>query len=440
MYKTLDAPLSAHIEINMSCNQKCRHCYNFWREDNPSLNNPLHKDLASRIVSQLSLNKVFHVILNGGEPLMSMDSLLFIMRELSKKTVSFSLNSNLTLLKKEGAAALREAGLQTVLTSLLSCDEKTHDYLAATEGSHKRVLAGIEIARSSGISIAVNMVVTKNNLHQIYKTGLFAKDLGAFAFSATRAMAPRPPKESFIKELSLSPKEVKIIIEQLLLLKETGLRLESLVPYPGCFFESAEAWSLLGGRSCSAGKTSIAFSSTGEIRACPHHETVYGSIAKNDLSTIWQNLSLWRNGKMLPKACKDCPLIAKCGGGCRVASINGNVCGEDSIMQREFLDEGVFAQGTQNTPGVLIAETTKLRMRKKCRIRNDKEMSIVNTGGIKNTFVTNETAAILGNLNEKRVIFTPATLRESKGINMEQDRYHQFLSKLVIKDVLEIVL
>ncbi len=69
MYKTLDAPLSAHVEIDTNCNQRCRNCYNFWREDQPHLSIKLSGSLALRIANQLHAAGIFHAILTGGEPL-----------------------------------------------------------------------------------------------------------------------------------------------------------------------------------------------------------------------------------------------------------------------------------------------------------------------------------------------------------------------------------
>lgn len=433
-YKTLDAPLTTHLEVNSNCNQRCFHCYNFWRGSEHSLDTQLSEVSALRIADQLTENRVFHVILTGGEPLINKTVLIFIMKEFSKRGITFSLNSNLALLTEKSTEELREAGLRTVLTSLLSYDAATHNHLTNTGDSFNRVVRGIEIARASGLRVVVNMVITKANLTHIVKTGEFARELGAFAFSATRVMAPRLISQRFSQKFVLTQEEVQLIVRQLLILKKSKLQLDSLIPYPSCFFDSEEAWVLLGHRTCSAGKTSIAIASDNSIRACPHHEVAYGSLANEDLIPIWLRMTEWRDGSLLPQACLSCRFVPICSGGCRVASANGNICGEDAIL-KEIKHDHEFLK--KQRPALPTINDIQLRVRSSCRFRQDKALGIINTGGIKNTFVTHETLELLEDLHGKKLIFTPAILRSKYGVHMESDRYLRFFGELIARDVLE---
>lgn len=440
MYKILDAPLAVHVEINTDCNQKCCHCYNFWRGNKQKLDLRLSESLATRIAGQLAANKVFHVILTGGEPLINIETLIFLMRELSNRNITFGLNSNLALLNEENVEILKAAGLRVVLTSLLSYDEATHDYLSGVKGSFQRVVRGINIARGVGIRIAVNMVVMKTNLSHVQKTGEFSHKLDAFAFSATRVMPPRSSSYQSFENFSLVKNDVHSVVEQLLALKNTHLKLDSLVPYPSCFFDNEESWSLLGRRTCSAGKTSLAIAPDGAIRACPHHEIVYGALATEDLKDIWSRMAEWRDGSLLPKACRSCEFLKLCGGGCRVASSGKNICNEDPIMidtASRSLESREFLKHNKASPAV--ADNAKLRVKNACRFRKDKVLGIINTGGIKNTFVTNETLVVFEDLQAKKLVFSPKLLREIKAISMGEFQYLGFLGELVERGVLEYV-
>lgn len=434
MYKTLNAPLAAHLEINTGCNQQCRHCYNFWRDDKSNADTSISEELAAQIINQLHNNKVFHVILTGGEPLLNKSTLLFVMGELSKRNITFSLNSNLALLTEKSAKELRTAGLKTVLTSLLSYDAATHDFLSNTKESFARVVRGIKFARGAGLRVGVNMVVTKNNLSHVSKTGEFARELGAFAFSATRVVAPRTPTRQLTQELLLAPDDVKMIAKQMLFLTKSGLKLDSLIPYPTCFFDNKESQLLFGQRACSAGKTSLTIASDGAVRACPHHEVAYGSLSTDNLSSIWLKMNQWRDGSLIPQTCLSCQLISVCGGGCRVASADGNICGEDIIMKKINYD---YTFINKTNPISVISAGTALRVRICCRFRKDKEIGVINTGGIKNTFVTHETLEVFKNAHSKKLIFTPTILRNAYGIIMDDADYARFLSELVAREVLE---
>ena len=212
MYKTLNAPLAAHVEINTGCNQKCFHCYNFWRDDKLVQNKSISEALAVRIAEQLVTHNVFHVILTGGEPLLNKRELVFLITELSKRKISFSLNSNLALLTEKVAKELFSVGLRTILTSLLSYDAATHDSLSGTKGSFHRIVRGIKLAHAAGIHTSVNMVVMEQNLLHVKRTGEFAQELGAKAFSATRVTPPRLINKQPPKELMLSVKSVGLIV------------------------------------------------------------------------------------------------------------------------------------------------------------------------------------------------------------------------------------
>ena len=435
MYKTLDAPLSTHLEITTGCNQQCSHCYNFWRSEKPKLNMNLDEKTALRIVEQLAVLRVFHVILTGGEPLINLEVLLFVMKELSKRGITFSLNSNLALLNEKIARELKKAGLNTVLASLLSYDMETHDFLSNTRGSFKRVIRGINIAKMSGLKIGVNMVVSKINLPYVKKTGEFVNSLGVFAFSATRVMEPRSKPNNFSNDLLLDNQEVQMIVDQMLALKKTGLQLNSLVPYPTCFFKDDKALALLGKRTCSAGKTSSAIASDGTVRACPHHEVVYGSIINEDFSSIWEKMSQWRDGSLIPEPCRICSFFPRCGGGCRIASSDENLCGKDKIMKSE---EDVPLNFIKHLPNSsVITENTLLRVKFTCRFRKDMAMGIINTGGIRNTFVSHDTLLLFEKLGAEKAVFTPQVVREKYGILMDQHEYLNFFGELIIRGVLE---
>ena len=437
MYKTLDAPLSVHIEMNTSCNQRCRHCYNFWRNDTPNLKESLSKSLIVRIVEQLTEHRVFHVIITGGEPLLNTASLILLISELSKKKITFSLNSNLALLTPKLARKLKSIGLNSVLTSLLSSNEMMHDYLSSTKGSFERIIQGIDIARSVNIKVAVNMVVMKNNLMQVEETGRFVHKLGVFSFSATRVIAPRSQQYQFSKELMLTMNDIQFIVKQMLALKDTKMRLDSLIPYPACFFDDEIARKMFIGRACSAGKTSLTIASDGSVRACTHHEKIYGSLIFNDLSSIWLQMKEWRDGSLLPEFCRSCQLLPKCGGGCRMASKENDICEKDSIMNNETMLE--FSSAVKKATGPTLKSDTELFVKRSCRFRKDKEIGIINTGGIKNTMVSLETLILIKNFHAENAVLTPDLLQKKYNITMNNDSYLFFLESLVSKNILELV-
>jgi len=437
LYKTLDAPLSCHIEIETSCNQSCFHCYNFWRKEDGFLMPKMSFEIAERISEEMGKNQIFHGIINGGETLLNFEVLLFLIKNLKRKGMSFSLNSNLSLLDEEKAKLLRMAGLKTILTSLLSFDEKTHNFLANSKDSFQKVISGITLAKKFGFRVGINMVVSKFNVDHIRQTGLLAKELGASFFSATRVALPQGSDcLAFFKEkLFLAREDVKKISSELIFLKNENLEVDSLISFPLCFFEDFRTWEVLGKRSCSAGKTSMVISADGNVRACPHDNKSYGSILEEDLTSLWARMEEWRDGSLLPKTCLSCDCFSKCGGGCRF--FNENKKGEDFIIKKEnkeIIKPFLLNKGDK----ISVKDFTGMRIKPSCRFRKDREMGIINTEGTKNTFFSIRTFDVMKKVFDSSLVFTPVSLLETfPEIKMNKSRLSSFLSQLLTKGVLE---
>ena len=419
LYKALNAPLTVHLEIDTECNQICRHCYNFWRARQPRLRIRLSEPLSIRMADQLQKYNVFHVILTGGEPFMNAKIMFLLMDELTKRSITFSLNSNVTLLTPELAAIARQKGLYSVLTSFLSYDPAMHNFLSSTKGSFDRTIRGIKIAQDAGLNVAANMVVSRYNLSHVQRTGMFLGELGITTFSATRVIPPRQCDAALLEELTLGNDDIRSIVSQLLFLKEQGTHIDSLVPYPACFFDSKESWAPFRSRTCSAGKTSVVLAANGMVRACPHHEKEYGSLQLEELGTIWSHMDEWRDGSQLPNICKSCSLFAACGGGCRMASRDGSVCGDDVIAdaQKQKIDI------SRPSSPITLAGSTQLRVRTKCRFRKDEVMGVINTEGLQNTLVATETLEVFKGIHDEGSTFTPDSLRTTHSIIMPEEQY-----------------
>ena len=156
LYKTLSAPLDVQVEITSLCDEACIHCYNFWRgakfkeTANHLPDTTLKKDKVLAIVDQLAKSQVFRVTFTGGEPFIFRQAVTEGVRSAKKAGLDCSLNSNLTTITRKDAESLKEAGLDSVLTSLHSFDEETHDAITQRKGSFGRTLRGIKICQDVG--------------------------------------------------------------------------------------------------------------------------------------------------------------------------------------------------------------------------------------------------------------------------------------------------
>lgn len=320
LLRTLSAPVTLQWEVTPFCNEQCVHCYNHWRglKGREKLivgsETLAFYDHASR---EILRSKVFHVTVTGGEPLAVLRRVYPYLMRLKEGGVGISFNTNLTMLTKDKAEMLRELGVRSILTSLISGNSALNDQLANRVNTQRDVVRGIALALEEGFWVAVNMVVTKKNIAEVYSTAEFARSLGVNAFSATKASTPTNSPD--FSGYSLSRDEFKCMVDELLRVeRDLGMHVDSLEFYPMCFFDTQESRDFAGNRICNAGKTACTVGFDGKVRPCSHAEQVYGTVLEeNGLQQAWINLQPWRTTEYIPNECDGCSLRSWCRGGCR---------------------------------------------------------------------------------------------------------------------------
>lgn len=317
MFRTLSAPVILQWEVTPDCNHACLHCYNYWRGfgEEPSAPEDVC-EIYRATTKEIICNRVFSVVITGGEPLLVFDQVKPYIRQLVQAGVHVSLNTNLSLFDRQIAVELKELGVRSILTSLPSFDPETNDYITQTPGSHRRITRGIRTALESGFKVAVNMVVTKVNLSQVYQTAEYVANLGVKSFAATKAATPNNCPDFSAFALGLD--EFRWMLYELIKAKERlGLEsIDSLEFYPYCAFDEVTR-AVFSSRMCSAGKTNCTIGFNGQVRPCSRAEHTYGDI-REGLTNAWGRMTPWRTNEWLPEQCSTCQLKNKCGGGCKV--------------------------------------------------------------------------------------------------------------------------
>lgn len=415
MFKTISAPVSVQWELTPACNLKCSHCYNFWRESEPAR----RQDIITRgyspknVVEQIIANKVFQVTLTGGEPLLVFERMLPFIARLRDGEVDININSNLVLLNQRHVSMMKEVGIRSVLTSLMSFEGAIHDSLSNSSGSFENTCNGIRMAVDSGLRVTVNMVVSRKNIGHVFETGRHVKRMGASGFCATKAT--RPSSCPDFRDFQLDPGQLSQMFRDLLRVRdELGLGIDSLEHYPACSFPDTDARTTLGGRSCSAGKTGCTIGHDGLVRPCSHASQTYGHISTG-LREAWLAMGEWRNGSLIPDRCKDLckeyPL--RCGGGCRVEAGN---CDGGTIAGHDPYCIGGSPPARQKRKQVAVNTSSTFIPAEKIRFRRE-------NGGFfaylnpKNCLVVDESiGAIL--MSKRR--FTPEDLARTYGVSVEK--------------------
>lgn len=323
-FRRLSAPVSVHWEVTPACNKRCVHCYNHWRDAGTGLAagpQPFDDDAATAIVDDLLANRVLHVIVTGGEPLLVLDGFLPHAARLVAGGTSVSLNSNLMGLTPEAARRLLAAGVRSVLASLPASTPARDRAITGSAASWQRTVAGIRTAVDAGLSVGVNMVVSKLNLDDIRATAALAAGLGVRRFSATRAMRPGNASEADFAPLRLSPEEFRRLPSELAsAAAATGLTVSSIEGYPLCATEDASLRDEVRfNRVCRAGKTFLALDMDRVARPCILLEESY----TGDLATVWEAMGGFLDVEgLLPAECVKCPSRGTCGGGCKAEALH----------------------------------------------------------------------------------------------------------------------
>lgn len=347
-FPNLKTPTNMDIEITSVCNFKCRHCYNFWRHDD----SPIDKmtiEVADLIIDQIIENKVFHVVLTGGECMTNYDVLKHFMLRLNHADISFSMNTNLYYATAENMKELYQLGLPHLLTTLNSYDSSVNDKMVSSSGAFQTIVQGIKYAVDAGIRVSANMIVTQLNKEHVYQTGKLLAELGVTNFFTTRMVPSEAACQDLEDELQISPEEEKLYIlnEAVRVKQETGIQIGSLIQYPVCFLGDIDLYRDYVGRGCPAGSKMLCVNANGETHACLHEHQGYGNVITDGLLKCWENMKRWRTGELLPLRCKDCEWLEYCEGGCRLytkrldgmdllAPVNNGLLPSVKQMERQY--------------------------------------------------------------------------------------------------------
>ncbi len=316
--KYLSLPLTAQLEITDYCNHRCVHCYNL---DSEVQNRPSRKVSDETVLAcaqKLIDNQIFSVIVTGGEPLIKKELTKKVILLLKENHTKVALNTNLTLADDDFIQFLKEQKVG-VLTSCPSGEESSFAKLVGID-NYKLFESKIKKLVDAGVLFTVNMVVTKDNLHEVRLTAEKMKAIGCKSFAAT----PMGLNVEYPRlDLLLSVADVRKVIADLLWIEENlKMRVDILEALPKCVFPEdvlKSKHSFLN-RKCQAGRTVIAVSCNGDVRPCAHNPYSYGNLLKEDLRDIWQQMSEWRSAKYVPEECKDCSWLNRCNGGCRTSA------------------------------------------------------------------------------------------------------------------------
>ena len=165
-------------EVTKGCNLRCIHC----RATATELSSPT--DLATRnaldIIDQIATAANPILVLSGGEPLYRSD-IFQLARHATDKGLRVALATNGTLVTKDVARMIVDAGVRRVSISLDGADAATHDTFRGIPGAFDAAVHGLRNLKALGMSVQINMTIARHNAHQLPDVLQLARCLGADA-------------------------------------------------------------------------------------------------------------------------------------------------------------------------------------------------------------------------------------------------------------------
>ena len=317
---TAAAPATLVVELTQRCNHDCRHCYNAWKNERsyPAVGELGTADTLAMLDQALSETGIAHVTLSGGEPLLRPD-LGEIVDWLAARDVQVNLISNGTLLDE--TAISRLAAVSLFELPLLSSEAALHDRLSGKKGAHDRVTMAMAELGAAGRPVVAVFVATRLNIDTLAETLQMAFALGAGGVMLNR-FNPGGTGHRHLAELQLSPAELRAALHVANDFAEHyELPLSCSIAMPPCLFDHDE-WPKLGFGFCAVG-TERAYPTidpAGNVRPCNHSALILGNVRDHSLVDLLTSPALRRFAAAVPTFCDDCPLAARCQGGCKAAA------------------------------------------------------------------------------------------------------------------------
>jgi MoaA/NifB/PqqE/SkfB family radical SAM enzyme len=167
-------PLEGSIDLTYRCNNACRHCWVSLPANSSEREKELSFDEIIRIVDEARAMGCRKWAISGGEPMVRPD-FAEIFDYLTRKSVSYSLNTNGTLITPRIARLMKRKG--TKMVALYGATAEVHDHITRTPGSFEATLRGFAYLKEVGAGFIVQLIPMKDNYGQLNEMIRLAESL-----------------------------------------------------------------------------------------------------------------------------------------------------------------------------------------------------------------------------------------------------------------------
>jgi len=296
-----------------ACNMYCKHCY---RDAGVKANEELSTSEAKKLLTEIARAGFKIMIFSGGEPLMRPDILELVEYAASLKLIPV-FGTNGTLITKEMAKNLKQAGAKGIGISLDSLDKEKHDKFRAFEGAWDGAVQGMKNCFEAGLPFQMHTTVMDWNEGELEKMTDFAVTLGAKAHHFFFLVPTGRAKT--IEEESLRAEAYENVLTRIMKKQqEVDIELK-----PTCAPQFLRIAAELGiktrfRRGCLAGLSYAIISPKGKVQPCAYLNMELGDVRETPFDEIWKNSEVLNKLRTLEYGggCGVCKYKRACGG-CR---------------------------------------------------------------------------------------------------------------------------
>lgn len=312
------------------CNLYCAHCY---RESGEKAKGELDTKEAKKLIDEIKKADFHIMIFSGGEPLMREDifELIAYAKEVGLRPV---LGTNGTLITREVARKLKEAGLMAAGISLDSLDKTRHNELRGDKEAWDLAVSGMENCKAEGLAFQIHTTVMDWNEGEVTDLMDFAVQIGARAHHIF-FLIPTGRGED-IKEMALDRVSYENVLKRIMTkAKEVPIEVK-----PTCAPQFIRVASEVGkvqrfSKGCLAGLTYCIISPKGDVQPCAYMKMEIGNVRDKAFDEIWANSEVFKTLRTMDYEgqCGVCGFGKSCGG-CRARAAyyhKGNYMSADPL-------------------------------------------------------------------------------------------------------------
>ncbi len=297
---TINMPLYVYLELNNSCNLRCKFCSLSQKGDKN-----IDLKMAKKILKELKDNGIYDVYYTGGEPLLYPDFVELV-------NYAYELGMRQTLLTNGILLNKYRNTLKKILCVCVSLhgSKQTHNKLTNSI-CYDKVLTNIEsIKKITNVKINCTIISDNQNIEEMISVLEYGKKNNIpVSFAKYNNIGEGKENQCYIN--------VNEFVKNLDSLKKIGYDFSINDCLAPCTIDDKYLYLTHG---CGAGYLFCSIDYDGNVKICPSSSNFIGNINKSNLNKIWHQKILEKYRKMnwIPEYCSVCKNLTRCRCGCKI--------------------------------------------------------------------------------------------------------------------------